>query len=104
MKPAPSQAVSKEDLGPLREQIDRLDQELVKIFNERSHVANKIGHVKQQLGLPVYDPAREKEVLENVIQANPGPLPPDAIQRLFERVIDETRSLERQKYQRRTKQ
>ncbi|MYI84971.1 MAG: chorismate mutase, partial [Rhodothermaceae bacterium] len=56
------------------------------------------------LGLPVYDPAREKEVLENVIQANPGPLPPDAIQRLFERVIDETRSLERQKYQRRTKQ
>lgn len=103
MKPAPSQAVSKEDLGPLRQQIDKLDQELVKIFNERSHVANKIGHVKQQLGLPVYDPAREKEVLENVIRANPGPLPPDAIQRLFERVIDETRSLERQKYQRRTK-
>ena len=104
MKPAPSQAVSKEDLGPLRQQIDKLDHELVKILNQRSHVANKIGHVKQQLGLPVYDPAREKEVLENVIQANPGPLPPDAIQRLFERVIDETRSLERQKYQRRTKQ
>lgn len=103
MKPASSQAVSKEDLTPLRAQIDKLDQVLVKIFNERSHVANKIGHVKQQLGLPVYDPAREKEVLENVIQANPGPLPPDAIQRLFERVIDETRSLERQKYQRRTK-
>ncbi len=103
MKPVPSQAVSKEDLAPLRAQIDKLDQVLVKIFNERSHVANKIGHVKQQLGLAVYDPAREKEVLENVIQANPGPLPSDAIQRLFERVIDETRSLERQKYQRRTK-
>lgn len=104
MKPAPSQAVSKEDLTPLRAQIDKLDQVLVKIFNERSNLANRIGHIKQQLGLPVYDPAREKEVLENVIQANPGPLPPDAIQRLFERVIDETRSLERQKYQRRTKQ
>ncbi len=103
MKPVPSQAVSKEDLAPLRAQIDKLDQVLVKIFNERSHVANKIGHVKQQLGLPVYDPAREQEVLENVIRANPGPLQSDAIQRLFERVIDETRSLERQKYQRRTK-
>ncbi len=103
MKPVPSQAVSEEDLTPLRAQIDELDQVLVKIFNERSRAANKIGHIKQQLGLPVYDPSREQEVLENVIQANLGPLPTDAIQRLFERVIDETRSLERQKYQRKTK-
>ncbi len=100
MKPEPSlQSVSKKDLKPFRAQIDEVDQQLVKLLNERSVLANKIGHVKQQLGLPIYMPAREKEVLENVIQANPGPLPPEAIRRLFERIIDETRALERKKYQ-----
>ena len=102
MKPDPAsslQAVSQKDLEPFRAQIDKIDQTLVRLLNERSTLANQIGHVKQQLGLPIYMPAREKEVLENVTRTNPGPLPPDAIRRLFERIIDETRALERKKYQ-----
>ena len=100
MKPAsPLQAVSEKDLKPLRGQIDEIDQALVKLLNERSSLANQIGHIKQQLGLAIYMPKREKEILENVTHINPGPLPSDAIRRLFERIIDETRALERQKYQ-----
>jgi chorismate mutase len=44
-------------------------------------------------------PEREEEVLRNVLAANEGPLSNEAVRRLFERVIDETRALERQKYQ-----
>ncbi len=100
MKPAsPRKAVSEEDLEPFREQIDEIDQKLVQLLNERSGLANNIGHIKQQLGLPIYMPAREKQILKNVMRMNPGPLSAEAMRRLFERIIDETRALERQKYQ-----
>ncbi|MCY4171116.1 MAG: chorismate mutase [Bacteroidetes bacterium] len=100
MKPVSSQStVSEKDINPLRDQIDEIDKKLVALLNERSTLANKIGHIKQQLGLPIYMPAREKIILSNVMKINPGPLPPEAMRRLFERIIDETRALERQKYQ-----
>lgn len=86
-------------MEPLRTRIDSIDQQLVKLLNERSDLANNIGHIKQQLGLPIYVPAREKAILKNVIRTNPGPLSSEAVRRLFERIIDETRALERQKYQ-----
>ena len=88
-----------EALKPLRRQIDALDLQLVEMLNARSELANKIGRIKKRLGWPVYMPSREKEVLINVMRANKGPLSESAIRRLFERVIDETRSLERQRYQ-----
>ncbi len=100
MKPAsPRKAVSEEDLEPFREQIDEIDRKLVQLLNDRSSLANNIGHIKQQLGLPIYMPAREKQILKNVMHMNPGPLSAEAMRRLFERIIDETRALERQKYQ-----
>ena len=58
-----------------------------------------IGAIKKRIGLPVYVPSREAEVIRNVVSANAGPLPDAAVRRLFERVIDETRSLERHQYQ-----
>ncbi len=100
MKPAsPLQKVSEEALEPFRKQIDEIDQKLIQLLNERSSLANNIGRIKQQIGLPIYMPVREKEILENVMRTNPGPLPAEAVRRLFERIIDETRALERQKYQ-----
>ena len=87
------------DLKPLRARIDKIDLRIVELLNERSSLANEIGRIKKLLGLPIYVPSREKQVLDNVTNANKGPLPESAIRRLFERVIDETRSLERQKYQ-----
>ena len=78
-----------------RREINRLDSELLRIFNERAALALKIGEIKKQHGIPVYDPEREKRIFETMSSANPGPLENDAITRLFERVIDESRRLER---------
>lgn len=83
------------DIDQIREKINQLDDELLRIFNERAALALKIGHVKKQLKLPIYDPKREKLIFDRMKQANPGPLENEAIIRLFERVIDESRSLER---------
>ncbi|WP_305046164.1 chorismate mutase [Geoalkalibacter sp.] len=83
------------DISDIRKQIDHLDDELLKIFNQRAQLALEIGHHKKKLGLPVYDPEREKKIFERMKAANPGPLDDGAIVRLFERVIDESRSLER---------
>jgi len=83
------------DIDDIRKEIDRLDNELLKIFNERADLALKIGEIKKEKGLPVYDPDREKRIFDRMRSANPGPLEDNAIVRLFERVIDESRRLER---------
>lgn len=83
------------DIDSIRLKINQLDSELLRIFNERAALALEIGHIKKQLDLPIYDPKREKLIFDRIKQANPGPLDDDAIVRLFERVIDESRSLER---------
>jgi len=87
------------DITAWRDQIDAIDQILMLLLNERSVCANYIGHIKKELNLPIYVPEREKIVLENVLKGNPGPLDDTAIRALFERIVDETRSLERRKYQ-----
>ncbi|WP_243373622.1 chorismate mutase [Geotalea sp. SG265] len=83
------------EIDDYREQIDRLDSELLRIFNERAGLALKIGEIKKGLALPVYDPSREKKIFQRMQEQNPGPLDDQAIVRLFERVIDESRRLER---------
>ena len=88
-----------EDIDQLRVRIDEIDLKLVELLNSRFALANKIGQIKKILGLAIYAPSREKEVLANVIRASKGPLPDPSLRRLFERLIDETRSLERQQYQ-----
>ena len=82
-------------IDEIRQEIDRLDSELLRIFNKRAELALKIGEIKKGLGLPVYDPAREKRIFLRMKEENPGPLDDEAIVRLFERVIDESRRLER---------
>ena len=82
-------------IDDIRQEIDRLDKELLKIFNRRAELALEIGHLKKERDLPVYDPEREKRIFTKMTEANPGPLDNQAIKRLFERVIDESRTLER---------
>jgi chorismate mutase-like protein len=83
------------NLADLRRRIDELDLQLVKLLNERSACALEIGRLKQQQRLPLYQPDREKEVLQNAERNNQGPLTDAAIRRLFERIIDEARAAER---------
>lgn len=83
------------DISDIRKRIDLLDDVLLRIFNERARLALEIGHHKKLLGLPVYDPSREKRIFTRMKEDNPGPLDDGAIVRLFERVVDESRRLER---------
>jgi chorismate mutase len=82
-------------IDELRRRIDEIDEELVRLLNARAECALAIGREKRVLGLEVYQPAREKDVLEHVQTVNRGPLDDRAVRRLFERVIDEARRLER---------
>jgi chorismate mutase-like protein len=83
------------NLSDWRRRIDEIDRKLVELLNERSRCALEIGKLKQAENIPLYQPEREKEVLENAERANAGPLTDPAIRRLFERIIDEARSAER---------
>ncbi len=82
-------------LDELRRRIDEIDEELVRLLSARAECALTIGHEKKAAGLDVYQPSREAEVLAHVQRINLGPLDDGAVKRLFERIIDEARRLER---------
>jgi len=78
-----------------RRKIDEIDRRLVELLNERSSCVVEIGRIKNIAGEPLYQPSRENQVLDAAVRANPGPLPDAAIRRVFERILDEARSVER---------
>ena len=84
-----------DEIGALRQRIDALDVELVMLLNERAVCAMAIGRLKARAALPIYEPGREAQVLANVTAASRGPLDADALRRVFERIIDEARRLQR---------
>lgn len=84
------------DLTRLRDAIDRVDEVIVRLLNQRAKYAIEIGELKAVLGLPVYAPEREKEVLHHVEHTSAGPLDGASVRRLFERIIDESRRVERE--------
>ena len=83
------------DISHWRKRIDEIDLELAKLLSERSNCVIEIGKIKRQKQLPVYDPEREKEILERLLRDNRGPLENEALKRLFERILDESRRVER---------
>jgi chorismate mutase len=89
----------KDELEKYRAQIDVLDRRLLEILNERTAVVEQIGRIKQQQHLAVYEPKREDQVYANILSHNRGPLPPDAVKRIFERIIDEMRTVQRNNMQ-----
>ncbi len=83
------------DIEALRAEIDAIDAALVELLNRRAGCALSIGRLKDTAGEAVYQPGREAQVLAHVAACNEGPLDEAAIRRLFERIIDEARRLER---------
>jgi chorismate mutase-like protein len=83
------------NLAEWRRKIDDIDRKLVELLNERSSCVLEIGKLKKTDGTPLYQPERERQVLEGAERANRGPLSEAAIRRLFERILDEARSVER---------
>ncbi len=84
-------------LDEYRQQIDSLDIRILDILNDRTRIVEKIGAVKREAELPVYEPKREDAVYRNVLDHNQGPLSESAVRRLFERIIDEMRTLQRER-------
>jgi chorismate mutase len=86
-----------ETLVHCRDRIDEIDLRLLDLLNQRTRIVEQIGRIKQHLDLPIYEPKREDQVFANVLTHNPGPLPHEAVQRLFERIIDEMRTVQKLK-------
>jgi len=78
-----------------RDRIDDVDRRLVALLNERARIVEELGDHKDQLDMAIYEPKREDEVFANIVGSNIGPLPPEALRRLFERIVDEMRTLQR---------
>ncbi|MGO9240457.1 MAG: chorismate mutase [Bryobacteraceae bacterium] len=91
-------------LDKLRADIDELDLQLLALFNARAQVVEEIGDIKRVASIPIYEPKREELVFSNVLEHNRGPLPDDAVRRLYERIIDEMRSLQRERMRRAQRQ
>jgi chorismate mutase len=83
-----------DNIDDLRERMDAIDDELLRLFNERAKLALEIGRVKKDLGLPIHVPSREEQIITRVQQENPGPLSPTSITRLYQQLIQESRTLE----------
>ncbi len=89
--------MTRDDLARCRASIDQVDRRLLELLNQRTSVVEEIGRIKQELRMAVYEPKREDEVFANVLNHNRGPLPPDAVKRIFERIIDEMRTVQKLK-------
>jgi chorismate mutase/prephenate dehydratase len=91
-------ARSTESLRSLRSQIDKLDHQILKLVNDRAAVAGKIGRLKNDQGDEVFSPAREEEVLKNVLEINDkhgGPLDKGTIRAIFREILSGSRALQK---------
>ena len=84
------------DIEDWRNRIDELDRKLVELLSERARAAVEIGRMKRNTSLPIYEPDRERIVFANVQGANPGPLPGRDLVRIYERIIDVMRNVQKE--------
>lgn len=82
-------------LARCRDRIDQIDRRLVELLNERTVIVEEIGRAKREAALPIYEPRRETQVFENICAHNCGPLTQEGLKRIFERIIDEMRKVQK---------
>ena len=82
-------------LSDCRDRIDAVDCRILDLLNERTRIVEEIGQIKKAARMPVYEPTREDQVYRNIVENNRGPLSGDAVKRVFERIIDEMRKVQR---------
>jgi chorismate mutase-like protein len=94
-QPGMNQDEARRKLEEYRVLIDDVDRRIVALLNERTAVVENIGRVKREAQLPIYEPKREEQVFANIAEANQGPLTEAALRSIFERVIDQMRTIQR---------
>lgn len=84
-------------LSEWRKEIDLLDREVVTLLNRRAACVLGLAPLKRRQGVPVHEPEREDAVLDNILCSNRGPLPRKALARIYKVVIEEMRTMQRQR-------
>lgn len=83
------------DIADWRKKIDEIDRKLVEMLNQRAEAAQEIGRLKRGSDLPIYEPDRERIVLEQVQGANHGPLQHRHLMQIYERIMDVMRNIQK---------
>src|SRR5215475_15293360 len=84
------------DIADWRKKIDEIDQQLVDTLNRRAEAAQEIGRLKRKSSMPIYEPDRERIVLEQVQQGNRGPLEHRHLIQIYERIMDVMRNIQKE--------
>lgn len=84
------------DISDWRKKIDELDRRLVDLLSQRAQAAHEIGKLKRNVGMPIYEPDRERAVFDNVRGINPGPLPDRDLLCIYERIMDIMRQIQQE--------
>jgi chorismate mutase-like protein len=84
------------DIEDWRKKIDDVDRRLVELISERARAVVEIGKLKRDTSMPIYEPDRERIVFANVQAANRGPLPGRDLVRIYERIIDVMRNVQKE--------
>jgi chorismate mutase len=90
-------AALQERVRELRDQVNEVDRELIRALNERARIVQEIMALKAEAGAPVYDPKREEEILQRVVEQNMGPIYDSSMRDIFELILHRIRDLEIQR-------
>jgi 3-deoxy-7-phosphoheptulonate synthase/chorismate mutase len=90
-------ADAQERVRELRERVDEVDRELIRALNERARIVQEIMALKAESGAPVYDPRREEEILQRVVEQNEGPIYDSSMRDIFGLILHRIRDLEIQR-------
>ena len=82
-------------LARYRKRVDLLDKIIVFLLNLRTRYSINIGRIKISLGLPTYVPERERDIMEKITKKNKGPLSKESLQRIYERILDQSRATQK---------
>lgn len=81
-------------MDTLRKEIDKINEKILELLNSRSELVNRIGGIKREKGLPVYDPSREAAIVEELLRKNGGPLSDAAVKEIFRKIFAVSRELQ----------
>src|SRR5688572_10465365 len=90
-------AETQEKVRELRKRVDEVDRELIEALSERARIVQEIMVLKAEAGAPVYDPRREEEILQKVVEINSGHIYDYSMRDVFELVLHRIRGLEIQR-------
>jgi chorismate mutase len=81
----------------LRERVDEVDRELIRVLNERARIVQEIVTIKAEAGKPLFDPKREEEILRRAVESNEKPIYDTSMREIFELIVHRIRDLEIQR-------